>query len=319
MSEFRVAAIGMVSWDRIIVTDSYPAAGSYAVVRQVLEQSGGTTANTAHALARLGVNTSFVSVVGDDAEGRILRNVLEESGCDCRYVKVRDGEPSDSGIIVVSGAGGSLDRTIFWQQGARLMHGDALPINELFAHDLVILDVDDPRLRRFVVDLPMHVSPRTRILGTLTYLVEISPNDGLDVALRHDYLVGNQTELKYLTGQSDAYAAVQTLQSRMGYADTRLAAITLGAQGCIVASPTSLVTVPAFEVDAVDTTGAGDAFAAGVTLGILERLPPEGIGTLGNAMGALSIRKLGARSSLPDRVELDALLATRVTSPKPGS
>ncbi len=311
MSQHRVAAIGMASWDRFIVTDFYPEAGSYAIIRKTLEQSGGTTANTAQALSLLGVPVTLAAMVGNDPEGARLRDVLDQSGCDCRYVKTREDEPSDSAIIVVSGQAGKVDRTIYWQQGARLRHGDALPINDLFAHDLVILDVDDARLRRFIVDLPIHVSPRTRLLGTLTYLVEVTPAEGLDVALRHDYLAGNQRELCYITGESDPFAAVKRLQAEMDHRDTRLAAISLGPDGCIVATPTSSVMVPAFEVAVIDTTGAGDAFAAGVAIGILNGNSPEEIGILANAMGALSIRQLGARTSLPNREEFESFLSDR--------
>ncbi len=312
MSGPRVAAIGLASWDRFVVTDFYPEAGAYAIVRRTLQQSGGTTANMAHALAKLGIHVTFSAIVGDDDQGRELRHVLESAGCDCRYVKSRASELSDSAIIVVSGTGRDIERTIYWHQGARLSHGDAVPINDLFAHDLVILDVDDARLRRFIVDLPMHVSPRTSVLGTLTYLVELSPEEGLDVALRHDYLVGNQRELRYITGTPDTDSAIKLLQEKMGPADTRLAAISMGPQGCIVLTQDAVEAIPAFEVEAIDTTGAGDAFAAGVALSILERRPLRDIGNMGNAMGALAIRELGARSSLPDRAELDDFLASRM-------
>ncbi len=319
MSAPRVAAIGLASWDRFVVTDSYPPPGSYAIVRRTLEQSGGTTANTAHALAKLGVSVSLAAMVGDDDNGRELRSVLEAAGCDCRYVKQRHGENSDSAIIVVSGAGDTVDRTIYWHQGARLKHGDSLPLNDLFAYDLVYLDVYDARLRRFIVDLPIHVSPRTLILGSLVYLVEVSPKEGLDVALRHDYLCGNQSELCYLTGERDPYDAVRHFQSMMSHADTRMIVISLGPDGCVVATEDTLETVPAFKVEVVDTTGAGDAFGAGVALGILEHRTPREIGLLANAMGGLSIRELGARTSLPTRDEVDLLIATQAPHSKTDS
>lgn len=309
MSVPRIAAIGLTSWDRFVVVDTYPSAGSYEIVRETLEQSGGTTANMAHALARLGMQVTLCSKVGADAEGQELRRVLESLGCDCRYVEsISDGR-SDSAIIVVSGSGDYVDRTIYWNQGARLKHGDAVPLNDLFEHDLVILDVDDARLRRFIVDLPMHVSPRTKLLGTLTYLVEIPPDDGIEMAIRHDYLTGNHKELCYLTQTGDPIVAIEALQSRMDYADTRLAAISLGSDGCAVVTETTVEMIPAFDVDVVDTTGAGDAFASGVALGILEQRSLHDIGLLGNAMGALSIQSLGARSSLPSRSELSEFLA----------
>jgi len=308
MSNARVATIGLTSWDRFIVTDFYPEAGSYAIVRQTLEQSGGTTANTAHALSLLGIPVTMVAIVGDDPQGVRLRQELAAAGCDVRYVGTRSGERSDSGVIVVSGRDGATDRTIFWQQGARLRMGDALPINDLFAHDLVILDVDDPQLRRFIVDLPLQGSPRAQILGTLTYLAELSPADGFEIAMRYNYLIGNERELRYVTQMNATDAALDCLVERMMTADTRFAAISLGARGCVVVTPDESHHVPGCSVDVVDTTGAGDAFAAGVALGILNRRSPREIGRIGNAMGALSVRALGARTCLPSRAELIAFL-----------
>ena len=308
MTPPRVAAIGMASWDRMLVVDDYPEAGSYAVVRRALEGPGGTTANTVAALARLGVPVSFATVVGDDREGAALRDGLAAEGCDVSAVRTRTGEPTDLGFIVVSGSGERSDRTIFWQQGARLRYGDPLPIAEFFAHDLVIVDVDDARLLQLIVDLPIHVAPRTRLLGTLTFLTELPPERALALAVRHDYLCGNERELRHVTGESDLERALARLRERMILDQLRLAFISRGPLGCLVVTEEMVESVPAFAMAAVDTTGAGDAFAAGVALGLIERRAPAEIGRLANAMGALAVRGLGARASLPHRAELDALL-----------
>lgn len=313
MGTHRVAAIGLASWDEFFVTDHYPRAGSYAVVRDTLEQSGGTTSNLAAALARLGIEVTLAAMVGDDAEGRRLRDELAAEGCDVRYLRTRDGEPTDRSLIVVSATGVSAERTIFWRQGARLRRGDPLPIEEMFAHDLVVVDVDDPSLRRLIVDLPMHVSPRTRLLGTLTYLVEVDPDVGLDLALRHDYIVGNEAEARYLTGTQTMEQAILRLQSEMTRSQARFCAISRGASGCVLFDRSDASAFPAYEVEAVDTTGAGDAFAAGVIVGILEQWPWPEIARFANAMGALAVRRLGARAGLPTRSELERFILTART------
>ncbi|HET7036719.1 MAG TPA: carbohydrate kinase family protein [Thermomicrobiaceae bacterium] len=308
MTRPAIAAIGMASWDRMLVVDDYPEAGSYAVVRQMLEGPGGTTANTVAALARLGVPVTFAAKVGDDREGAALRDGLAAEGCDVSAVTTRAGEPTDLGIIIISGSGERAERTIYWQQGARLRYGDPLPIAELFAHDLVVVDVDDARLRQLIVDLPIHVAPRTRLLGTLTLLTELPPEQALALAVRHDYLCGNERELRYVTGETNLERALVRLRERMLLDQLRLAFISRGPLGCLVVTEEAAEAVPAFPVAAVDTTGAGDAFAAGVALGLIERRAPGEIGRLANALGALAVRGLGARASLPQRAELDALL-----------
>ncbi|MBX6343153.1 MAG: hypothetical protein IRY97_11890, partial [Thermomicrobiaceae bacterium] len=98
MDGHRVAAIGLASWDQLLVTDHYPEPGSYAIVRRAEEQAGGTTSNLATALARLGVRVTLAAMVGDDAEGRRLVEGLAAEGCDVRHVRARPGEPTDRAI-----------------------------------------------------------------------------------------------------------------------------------------------------------------------------------------------------------------------------
>lgn len=304
-----VAALGLCSWDQIVVTDTYPGPGEYAVVRRRIEQSGGTTANACAALARLGVPVMLVSAVGDDPAGAALLADLRDDGCDVSHVTVRAGEPSDTGIIVVSGAPERRDRTIFWIQGTQPRSGDQLPVDTMLDHQWVMIDVDDARLRSFFLDLPAHQSPRTKLFGTMTYLVEMPPEDGWRHALRHDVVAGNVRELMTLTGAPTLDEAFdRARRDLVANACTRLF-ISHGANGAYVVRPDGVEHLPTFFVDVVDTTGAGDAFAAGCLWGLLDRCPDVEILRRANALGALACRSLGARASLPGRDEVDAFLA----------
>lgn len=311
---WQVAAIGLTSWDTLQFIDRPLVPGTYAVVKESIVQSGGTTSNIAAALSRIGVNITLAAFVGDDEPGRQLRQELEEFGVDTRYLCTREYEATDRATIVVSGQGPSAERTILWHQGARLHHGDWLPIEELFAADLVILDVDDLKLRRLIVDLPMHVSPRTRLLGPLTYLTEAEPELGLDLACRHDYLTGNEAEWLAITGEPTIERVIERVQRLMPLNQVRLAAITVGARGCILFDQAQVVEVPGFDCQAVDTTGAGDAFAAGLCLGILERWSLSEAGYFANAVAGLSTRCPGARAGLPTRTEVETLIAEQPPS-----
>lgn len=307
-----VAAIGLCSWDRFIVTEHYPGPGEYAVVREQLEQAGGTTANTCAALAMLGVPVQFASYVGDDAAGARLIASLTDAGCDARYVKQRPGGRSDTGIIVVSGAGAARDRTIYWIQGEKPVLGDWLPVDELLDHEWLLVDVDDARLRAFMLDLPAHRSPRTRLVGTLTYLVE-TPDLGWQHALRCDYAIGNERELRLLTGAATTDAAVETAQRALLGSACRALYISRGGRGSMAIRRTGVEEAAAFPVPVVDTTGAGDAFAAGCLWGLTERVDDRAILTRGNAVGGLACRALGARAALPARDVAMDLIATRAS------
>lgn len=303
-----VAAIGLCSWDRILVTDNYPAPGEYTIVRVQSEQPGGTTANTCHALARLGVDVMLASVVGDDAEGEALVSSLQFVGCETRYVVPRSGARSDSGTIVVSGAAGDRDRTIFWAQGARLAAGDPLPLDEMLEREWVLLDVDDARLRNFLLDLPAHRSPRTKLAGAMTYLVEMPSDEAWGHVLRHDAVFGNVRELCQVTGASTVTTAIDRALRDLPAAACRAVYVSRGREGAFAIETDSVTESPAFPIDVVDTTGAGDAFAAGCLWGLLERCDTAEILRRGNALGGLACRALGARAALPTRDEAKALL-----------
>lgn len=315
---WQIAAIGLTSWDSLQLIDRPLSPGTYAMVRETISQSGGTTSNIAAALSRLGVNVTLAAYVGDDDLGRQLREELDWLGVDTRYLWTRERQATDRATIVVSGLGPTAERTILWHQGARLQHGDWLPIEELFAADLVILDIDDLKLRRLILDLPMHVSPRTRLLGPLTYLTEAEPEAALDLTCRHDYVTGNEAEWIAITGEPTIEQVIQSVQRLMPMCQLRLAAITIGARGCILFDQSNVAEVPAFECQSVDTTGAGDAFAAGLSVGVLERWSLPQMGYFANAVGGLSTRFPGARAGLPTQDEAEALIAEQTSHEREG-
>lgn len=310
-----VAAIGLCSWDRFLVIEEYPGPGEYAVVRRQFEQAGGTTSNTCAALARLGIDVTLSSCVGADREGNDLVASLIEVGCDVRYLWRTPGTPTDGAYIVISGQGEALDRTIFWVKGAKPLAGDQLPIEELLAFRWLLIDVDDPKLRSFLLDLPAHRSPRTRLLGMMTYLVETPPDEGFDHLLRFDIGIGNSRELRTLTHTKTTAEAVVRAQTALpGHACTALF-ISDGPRGALAIREDNVTEISAFPVEAVDTTGAGDAFAAGCIWGLLDGCSDAELLQRGNALGALACRALGARAGLPNLAQALSFLEHQPTTP----
>jgi len=306
----RIAAVGMASWDTLLAVPRYPEAGADALVDQAVSLPGGTTTNTAVALARLGARVAIAAAVGDDAEGDTIRRALAAEGVDAAWLTTRPGERTDHSTVIVSAD--PLDRTIFWQRGAELKRGDRLPVEAILGHDAVVLDVADPALRRFLLDLPAHTLPRTRLVGTVTYLLAGAIPDALALALRHDVIVGNEREMLALTGTWTVSDATAALRARMRGENLRAAVITRGADGCRIVTEEGRWRVPAFSVPVVDPTGAGDAFVAGVAYGVGRRWDLTDwrrIGRFANAVAGLAIRALGAQSALPTLAEVDALMS----------
>lgn len=304
----RIAAIGMASWDTLIVVDRYPAPGEYAEVLDTIAAPGGTTTNTAAALARLGAAVTLRAVVGNDATGHALRDEMADLGVDVAAVTTHPSLATDASTILVSAQ--PSDRTILWHRGAMLVKGDRLDIANLFGHDVVLLDIADMPLLRFLTDLPAHTRPDARLLGTMTYLVDPGAPDALEIALRFDTLVGNQRQYMVITGQDTDEGALQHVRTRMRGANLRTAIQTRGADGCRIMTLDEAWTIPGFPTEVVDPTGAGDAFAAGVAWGMALRWPWPMTARFANALGALAIRALGAQTGQPLMTEVEALLGT---------
>lgn len=306
----RIAAIGTASWDRLLAVPDYPAVGAYRIVSGEWSLPGGSTTNTVVALARIGAAVTLAGRVGDDDEGRRLMAAMSaEPGIDVSAFTIRPGSTTDRCTLIVST--NPPERTILWQPGAAIVRHDRLDIAGLFAHDVVLLDFADHTLRRWLTDLPAHSSPRTRLLGTLTYLVENDrpiADDALEVALRFDTIVGSVSELMALTGAADLDAATAVIRSRMSGSNLRSCAISLGSDGCRICTRNEIWDVPAFPVEAIDPTGAGDAFTAGVAWGMALRWPWPRTALLANALGAIATTAVGGQTALPDRAELVRLM-----------
>lgn len=302
----RIAAVGLASWDRFVVVDRYPVAGDYEVVRAEASLPGGTTTNSAAMLARLGASVSLAAVVGDDADGEGLRAAMIDAGVDVAWLRTRSGTRTDGATILVSRT--PPERTILWRPGVQIERGDQFEIAAIFGHDLVLLDMADAPLRRFLVDLPAHTAPGARLLGTLTYVVDAGLPDAFELALRHDAITGNDRQLMALTGALTLDDALAVVQTRMTGANLRVWVVSRGAAGCSIVTNTERWDVPAFAVEVVDTTGAGDAFAAGIAYGLARRWEWPRTGRLANALGALATRALGAQTSLPTSAEVASLL-----------
>jgi ribokinase len=308
----RISCIGGADWDRLLAIGAYPEPGGFAAVLDEIAGPGGPTTNTAVALTRLGAHVRLASAVGDDERGRLVLDSLERQGVDTAWITVKPGQTTLATVIV---SREPLDRTILLERGAHLVRGDQLDIAGLFGGDVLFVDVSDVPLRRFLLDLPAHTVPTCRVLGSLTTLADKDLHDAFDLALRHDVIVSNESDFLTVTGTwtlSDATAAVQ---SQMRGQSLRAAFVTLGAQGCRVITESARWHIPAFSVDVVDPTGAGDAFAAGVAWGMAQRWDWPDIGRFANAVGGLACSSLGAQSSLPALAEVEALLSAQPIAP----
>ncbi|HET9660887.1 MAG TPA: carbohydrate kinase family protein [Thermomicrobiales bacterium] len=306
-----IGVVGIASWDTMLAVDTMPAAGGFALVSVMRELPGGTSANAAVAAAALGARVELISAVGDDAAGRRLTAALETAGVDVSRVRVSQDEPTDQTTVITSRD--PPNRTIFWRRGAIPRRGDRIDIDWLFTRQLVLLDSVDPMLRRFLIDLPVHTYPNVKILVPMTYVVDFPGDDELESIVRCDALVGSEHELLALTQCESLDEGIAFLQQHMRVANLRSVAVTRGSRGALAFDADRVIEIPAIEVDVVDTTGAGDAFAGAFAVALAVRLDPSDALVLANCVAGLSTRSLGAQTSLPTPAEVEEALRTYLT------
>lgn len=274
---------------------------------------GGSAANTAAALARLGVACRFVGAVGDDSFGRFAVESLTEAGVDTEHVIVAPGEPTVTVVAVVEpdgdrliyvwppsgGAHGALEpsHVVGAVSGSTWLHVSGICLRVVPARDAVLAAME--RARADGIPVSFDVNLRLENWGWERGFREVA-----EAAVeRADVVLGAASdEIGALAGIDDAAGAAAALAG-----DDRLVIARLGAAGAVACGANEVSTAPGFDVSVVDTVGAGDAFNAGF---IAARLDGKDVGEAlrwGNAVAGFTVSRTGARFS-PGRREVEALL-----------
>ena len=274
---------------------------------------GGSAANTADALARLGVPTRFVGAVGDDSAGRHAIDSLARAGVDVSAVRTTTAEPTVMVIVVLppdrerliyvwpprGGAHGHLDTgvAIGAVEDAQWVHVSGICLRVATARHALFAAMERAHERGIPVSLDLNL--RLENWGWEEGFRDVA----LDAVERADVVLGSAVdEIAPLGDADDPMTAARGLGGH-----DRLIVARLGANGSMAITDREVITAPGFDVPVVDTVGAGDAFNAGF---IAARLDNRSLGeslTWGNAVAASTISRRGARSG-PTRVEVMSLL-----------
>lgn len=302
---YDLLVVGSANADLVIGVDRRPAPGETVLGSDLAVHPGGKGANQAVAAARLGARTALLARVGDDAHGRLLLESQQEAGVDTGGVLV-GGAPTGVALITVDPSG---DNSIVVSPGAnaRLTPADIRAAGALFRAARVV---------SVQLEIPLEtVAETARVLAPGTRLVlNPSPPAPLpgEVLAACDPLVVNEHEARYILGilgDDTAGTAPEGWARALLTHGPRSVVVTLGAAGALVADSRTgdCVRVPSPEVDAVDTTGAGDAFTAALAwrLGLGEELAAAAAFAV--RVGAAAVTGQGAQASFPTVAEVSAL------------
>jgi ribokinase len=302
-----IVALGDINVDVLMDVPAYPTPGGEALTERILTQLGGSAANTAVVLSRLGLEVRLIARVGGDAWGQIAREQLAETGVSLEFVQQDATNPTGMMFTVVTPDG---ERTMFGQRGANreldaaLISSDALGgVDLLYLSGYALLEAPQREAAARAVELARQ--RKLPVVLDTAYLPAIEvPRELRKLLPVLDACILGLPEALALLGEEEPELAAAAL-SRAG---VPLAAVKLGRQGCLLADASASHFIPAFPVQAVDTTGAGDAFTAGVIFGRTHGLSLPATGILANALGGLAASVHGAGTALPGRDEAVHLL-----------
>lgn len=300
----RLCVIGSANVDYTVGLPRLPSPGETVSGGMLLVNLGGKGANQAVAARRLGGEVRMIGCVGNDADGRRIRESLAAAGIDVAGLCTSAEAATGTAIIMVDAQGRNQ---IAVAPGAnhRLTVEMAAPHAESIAWAEVVacqLETPLPVVRWALGEARRH---------GVTTVLNPAPVQPLDEALLAlvDYLTPNEHEAARLTGlpvdslESARVAAERLLASGAGHV-----CVTLGERGVLACDGDTVVHFPAFPVEAVDTTAAGDAFNGALAVGLAAGGTLEQAIPLANAAAALTCMKRGAQDSLPQRAEVEAFL-----------
>jgi ribokinase len=306
MTRRDVLVIGSANVDVSIRTSHLPRPGETVAGDGALISVGGKGANQAVAAARCGAATRFAASIGDDAFGRMVLEQLDANGVERRDVEVLAGRATGLATILVDPAGQNCIAVAAGANDELLPQRiDALRTS-IAAAAVLVLQCEIP------MDSVYRAVEIAATAGTKVIL-NPAPYRGLDLprlAGHVDILVPNETEAGQLRGSTVSSAAEATGAALALHAGGLAhVVITLGANGCVLASAGQTRSFPPHPVATLDATGAGDAFVGCLAASLAAGDPLATAIERANAYAALSTTRRGAQASYADRDELERSLA----------
>lgn len=300
-----VYVVGSVNMDVVALADRHPRHGETVRGNDLKFLPGGKGANQAVAARRAGARTYMVGTLGDDAFARELRAFLEAEGLDLSFLGVAPGVPTGTALITVAEA----ENTIVVVPGAN----DALSVTDVkdlpfAAGGVVVAEFETPQ------STVLAAFQRAQQIGARTILnpaPAATPIAGLLEAT--DVLVVNESEVSWLVdgtsaglmSPDDAVAAAKKARHR----HEQIVIVTLGANGAVAVAGDRTLRVEGHEVDAVDTTGAGDCFVGNLAAELARGADYASALQVANQAASICVQVLGAAGSMPYQDDADHALA----------
>jgi ribokinase len=267
---------------------------------------GGKGANQAVAAARLGTEVGFVARVGNDTFGGEAIRQYQAEGIDTSFVRQDASLPTGTAaifvdddaencIVIVPGANAELSPADVREASSAIQQADA-----------VLCQLETP------LDATLEAFYLARAAGKLTILTPAPVVELPEELLRHcDLCTPNRTEMEFLVGcpirsHDDAHSAAKALRAR----GVKSVVVTMGDSGAFLLDDAGALHIPVVAVEAVDTTGAGDAFTAALAVSLADGLTLREAAWRASLVAALTVTRIGTQAAFPHRTEVNERLAS---------
>ena len=290
----NICVIGSLNMDLVVNVDTMPKPGQTIIGSNFKEVPGGKGANQAVAMARLNGNVSMIGKVGEDGFGQTLINSLKNDKVDTTYIQTAKGATGVALITVDKNA----QNSIVVSPGANFEVKEDDIDNNIEAiknSDIVVLQLETP------LNTIKYALNKAKELNKYTIL-NPAPAVKLDdeIIKNVDLLTPNETELEIISGVSiETEEDIQKAAQIMIEKGVKELIVTLGSKGSLYINKEKSMFKKAYRVEAVDTTAAGDSYTGALAVALSQDKCIEDAMDFASKVGALSVLKEGAQSSLP--------------------
>lgn len=290
----NILCIGHAAYDTTVPVLEFPEENTKNRVPERLENGGGPANNAAYLLGKWGMNTYFAGIVGDDIDGKKIKQELENVNVSTKYLEFNKQHTTTSSFIIANQANGS--RTIMTYRPSKMKMSD-IDISENI--DVILVDGQEYEFsKKILAKYPNAIS----IIDAGRPIEEV-----IDLCYKVNYVVCSkefaETVSETIIDTND-FNTLKIVIERLEEKFKTNIVVTLESKGCLYRDSGIIKIMPSLEVKPVDSTGAGDIFHGAFTYAIANQYSYEDSLKIACIAGAISVTRLGSRRSMPEKEEM---------------